>query len=138
MNNNNNTKDFLSVHDKTTSPRASKKMGKRNIKAQVKKFRMETKGECRVQVARNARLKGDVEAQMVQIIQSERFKDSKGGDENFKCRCYSVDLTVVLSKLHLRLTSAKKKSEETFPLNTNADNQILGPNPLSNAKVSEE
>lgn len=38
-------KDFLSVTDKVTSPRASKKMGKRNIKAQVKKFRMETKGE---------------------------------------------------------------------------------------------
>lgn len=44
-NNNNNNKDFLSVTDKGTSPRASKKMGKRNIKAQVKKFRMETKGE---------------------------------------------------------------------------------------------
>lgn len=45
---NNNTlhKDFLSVtQDKMASPRASKKMGKRNIKAQVKKFRMETKGE---------------------------------------------------------------------------------------------
>jgi octopamine receptor len=45
---NNNTlgKDFLSVSDKiSTSPRASKKMGKRNIKAQVKKFRMETKGK---------------------------------------------------------------------------------------------
>ena len=46
---NNNTslnKDFLSVTpDKGQSPRASKKMGKRNIKAQVKKFRMETKGE---------------------------------------------------------------------------------------------
>lgn len=41
----NNNKDFLSVTDKGTSPRASKKMGKRNIKAQVKKFRMETKGE---------------------------------------------------------------------------------------------
>lgn len=39
-------KDFLSVtQDKSVSPRASKKMGKRNIKAQVKKFRMETKGE---------------------------------------------------------------------------------------------
>lgn len=37
-------KDFLSVTDKGTSPRTSKKMGKRNIKAQVKKFRMETKG----------------------------------------------------------------------------------------------
>ncbi len=39
-------KDFLSVTDKeklTASPRASKKMGKRNIKAQVKRFRMETK-----------------------------------------------------------------------------------------------
>lgn len=45
INNNNNNKDFLSVTDKITSPRASKKMGKRNIKAQVKKFRMETKGE---------------------------------------------------------------------------------------------
>lgn len=45
-NNNNGNKDFLSVTDKlVTSPRASKKMGKRNIKAQVKKFRMETKGE---------------------------------------------------------------------------------------------
>lgn len=44
-NNNINNKDFLSVTDKGTSPRASKKMGKRNIKAQVKKFRMETKGE---------------------------------------------------------------------------------------------
>jgi octopamine receptor len=43
--NNNNNKDFLSVTDKVASPRASKKMGKRNIKAQVKKFRMETKGE---------------------------------------------------------------------------------------------
>lgn len=43
---NNSTKDFLSVStDKLSSPRASKKMGKRNIKAQVKKFRMETKGE---------------------------------------------------------------------------------------------
>ncbi|CRK89026.1 CLUMA_CG002666, isoform B [Clunio marinus] len=42
-NNNNNNKDFLSVNDKAASPRASKKMGKRNIKAQVKKFRMETK-----------------------------------------------------------------------------------------------
>lgn len=40
-------KDFLSVSDKGTSPRASKKMGKRNIKAQVKKFRMETKGELK-------------------------------------------------------------------------------------------
>lgn len=29
--------------DKLTSPRGSKKMGKRNIKAQVKRFRMETK-----------------------------------------------------------------------------------------------
>lgn len=47
-NNNNNNKDFLSVNDKATSPRASKKMGKRNIKAQVKKFRMETKGECQM------------------------------------------------------------------------------------------
>lgn len=46
-NNINNNKDFLSVTDKATSPRASKKMGKRNIKAQVKKFRMETKGEFR-------------------------------------------------------------------------------------------
>lgn len=45
---NNNNKDFLSVTDKGTSPRASKKMGKRNIKAQVKKFRMETKGESRL------------------------------------------------------------------------------------------
>lgn len=45
ININNNNKDFLSVTDKITSPRASKKMGKRNIKAQVKKFRMETKGE---------------------------------------------------------------------------------------------
>jgi len=45
--NNNLTKDFLSVTDKVTSPRASKKMGKRNIKAQVKKFRMETKGKFR-------------------------------------------------------------------------------------------
>lgn len=46
ININNNNKDFLSVtSDKVTSPRASKKMGKRNIKAQVKKFRMETKGE---------------------------------------------------------------------------------------------
>lgn len=43
---NNNNKDFLSVSDKATSPRASKKMCKRNIKSQVKKFRMETKGEC--------------------------------------------------------------------------------------------
>lgn len=43
---NNSTRDFLSVStDKLSSPRASKKMGKRNIKAQVKKFRMETKGE---------------------------------------------------------------------------------------------
>ena len=42
----NNNKDFLNVtSDKITSPRTSKKMGKRNIKAQVKKFRMETKGE---------------------------------------------------------------------------------------------
>jgi octopamine receptor len=48
VNNNNNNKDFLSVtSDKVTSPRASKKMGKRNIKAQVKKFRMETKGELK-------------------------------------------------------------------------------------------
>lgn len=46
-NNNNINKDFLCVTDKATSPRASKKMGKRNIKAQVKKFRMETKGEFR-------------------------------------------------------------------------------------------
>ena len=39
-------KDYLSVTpDMGASPRASKKMGKRNIKAQVKKFRMETKGE---------------------------------------------------------------------------------------------
>lgn len=38
-------KEFLTVSDKGTSPRASKKMGKRNIKAQVKKFRMETKGK---------------------------------------------------------------------------------------------
>lgn len=45
-NSSNNNKDFLNVSsDKVTSPRASKKMGKRNIKAQVKKFRMETKGE---------------------------------------------------------------------------------------------
>jgi octopamine receptor len=50
-NHNNNNKDFLSVQDKTTSPRTSKKMGKRNIKAQVKKFRMETKGECQVETA---------------------------------------------------------------------------------------
>lgn len=42
---NNNNKDFLSVTDRATSPRTSKKMGKRNIKAQVKKFRMETKGK---------------------------------------------------------------------------------------------
>lgn len=49
-NNNNNSvhnKDFLSVSEKekmpTSSPRASKKMGKRNIKAQVKRFRIETK-----------------------------------------------------------------------------------------------
>lgn len=46
-NNINNNKDYLSVADKATSPRTSKKMGKRNIKAQVKKFRMETKGEFR-------------------------------------------------------------------------------------------
>lgn len=46
--NNNNNKDFLNVtSDKVTSPRASKKMCKRNIKAQVKKFRMETKGELK-------------------------------------------------------------------------------------------
>lgn len=45
-NNTSLNKDFLSVTpDKGQSPRASKKMGKRNIKAQVKKFRMETKGE---------------------------------------------------------------------------------------------
>jgi octopamine receptor len=45
-NNNSLNKDFLSVTpDRGQSPRASKKMGKRNIKAQVKKFRMETKGE---------------------------------------------------------------------------------------------
>lgn len=45
-NNTSLNKDFLSVTpDKGSSPRASKKMGKRNIKAQVKKFRMETKGE---------------------------------------------------------------------------------------------
>lgn len=44
---NNIDKDFLSVGDKFTSPRASKKMGKRNIKAQVKKFRMETKGKLK-------------------------------------------------------------------------------------------
>lgn len=46
VNNNVNKDNFLSVNDKeklTTSPRASKKMGKRNIKAQVKRFRMETK-----------------------------------------------------------------------------------------------
>lgn len=44
--NNNNNKDFLNVtSDNVSSPRASKRMGKRNIKAQVKKFRMETKGE---------------------------------------------------------------------------------------------
>lgn len=48
-NNINSNKDYLSVSDKektemsTSSPRASKKMGKRNIKAQVKRFRMETK-----------------------------------------------------------------------------------------------
>lgn len=47
ININNNNKDFLNVTDKITSPRASKKMGKRNIKAQVKKFRMETKGELK-------------------------------------------------------------------------------------------
>lgn len=47
INNNNSSKDFLSVTDRTISPRASKKMGKRNIKAQVKKFRMETKGELK-------------------------------------------------------------------------------------------
>jgi hypothetical protein len=46
ISNSNNTKDYLSVSsDKISSPRASKKMGKRNIKAQVKKFRMETKGK---------------------------------------------------------------------------------------------
>lgn len=45
-NNNSMHKDFLSVtQDKMVSPRASKKMSKRNIKAQVKRFRMETKGE---------------------------------------------------------------------------------------------
>lgn len=45
-NNNSLHKDFLSVtQDKMVSPRASKKMSKRNIKAQVKRFRMETKGE---------------------------------------------------------------------------------------------
>jgi octopamine receptor len=38
-------KEFLSVGDRASSPRTSKKMGKRNIKAQVKKFRMETKGK---------------------------------------------------------------------------------------------
>ncbi|KAL7022156.1 hypothetical protein ACKWTF_012160 [Chironomus riparius] len=38
-------KEFLSVVDRTSSPRTSKKMGKRNIKAQVKKFRMETKAK---------------------------------------------------------------------------------------------
>lgn len=44
-NSNNNNKDYLSISsDKVASPQASKKMGKRNIKAQVKKFRMETKG----------------------------------------------------------------------------------------------
>lgn len=47
INNNNNGKDYLNVLDRSTSPRASKKMGKRNIKAQVKKFRMETKGELK-------------------------------------------------------------------------------------------
>lgn len=37
--------NYLNVNDKEklTSPRASKKMGKRNIKAQVKRFKMETK-----------------------------------------------------------------------------------------------
>lgn len=45
----NSTREFLSVSsDKLSSPRASKKMGKRNIKAQVKKFRMETKGELKL------------------------------------------------------------------------------------------
>ncbi|CAO1426103.1 unnamed protein product, partial [Diamesa tonsa] len=40
-----NNKDYLNVveKEKFSSPRASKKMGKRNIKAQVKRFRMETK-----------------------------------------------------------------------------------------------
>lgn len=45
--NSNNGKDtYLTVGDrdaKMQSPRSSKKMGKRNIKAQVKRFRMETK-----------------------------------------------------------------------------------------------
>lgn len=47
----NNTlqKEFLSVHDRATS-HANKKMGKRNIKAQVKKFRMETKGKWVISV----------------------------------------------------------------------------------------
>lgn len=37
--------NYLNVNEKEklTSPRASKKMGKRNIKAQVKRFKMETK-----------------------------------------------------------------------------------------------
>jgi octopamine receptor len=47
--NNNNNKDYLSItSDKVASPQASKKMGKRNIKAQVKKFRMETKGMLKI------------------------------------------------------------------------------------------
>lgn len=41
-------KEFLDVGDRSSSPRTSKKMSKRNIKAQVKKFRMETKGKLEI------------------------------------------------------------------------------------------